>query len=88
MIFPVACEEYKGVTRMCRDEIKKAKAQSEVNLARDAKNNKNGFDRCISQKNKTKESVHTDKQDGKTVDSRHGESRGTQHCLCLSLHWQ
>lgn len=84
----MAQEEYRDAVWVCRDGIGKAMTQLGLNLARDAKNNKNGFDRCISQKNKTKESVHTDKQDGKTVDSRHGESRGTQHCLCLSLHWQ
>lgn len=59
MIFPVACEEYKGVTWMCRDEIKKAKAQSEVNLARDAKNKNKCFYMCISKKRKTKVSVPT-----------------------------
>ena len=40
---------------MCRDGIRKAKALKELNLARDAKNNKTGFYRC--HKRKTRESV-------------------------------
>jgi len=40
-----------------RDEVRKVKAWMELNLARDAKNNKKGFYRCVSQKRKVKESV-------------------------------
>ena len=36
---------------MCRDGVRKAKAQLELNLARDAKNKK-GFYRYVSQKRK------------------------------------
>ena len=32
---------------MCRDKIRKAKAQMELNLVRDVKNNKKGFYRYI-----------------------------------------
>ena len=42
---------------MCRDEVRRAKVQLELNLARDAKNNKKGFYRYVSQKRKVKESV-------------------------------
>ena len=35
---------------MCRDRIRKAKAQKELNLARDVKNNKKGFFRYIRRK--------------------------------------
>jgi len=42
---------------LCRDGVRKAKAQLELNLARDAKNNKKGFYRYVSQKRKIKESV-------------------------------
>ncbi|KAK4833041.1 LOW QUALITY PROTEIN: hypothetical protein QYF61_027543 [Mycteria americana] len=42
---------------LCRDGVGKAKAQLELNLARDAKNNKKGFYRYVSQKRKVKESV-------------------------------
>ena len=42
---------------MCRDEVRRAKVQLELNLARDAKNNKQGFYRYVSQKCKVKKSV-------------------------------
>jgi len=42
---------------LCRDEVRRAKAQLEPNLASDAKNNKKGFYRYVSQKKKVKESV-------------------------------
>ena len=42
----VAREEYRDIVSMCRDKIWKAKAQMELNLARDVKNNK-GFYRYI-----------------------------------------
>ena len=52
----VAWEEYRGVIQTCRDGIKKAKAQMELNLARDVKNNK-GFYRYIGRRRQAKESV-------------------------------
>ena len=42
---------------MCKDGVRKAKAQMELNLARDMKHNKNSFYRYVSQKRKVKESV-------------------------------
>ncbi|KAK4810175.1 hypothetical protein QYF61_010948 [Mycteria americana] len=36
-------EEYRDAAHMCRDGVRKAKAQLELNLARDAKNNKGSF---------------------------------------------
>jgi len=42
---------------LCRDGVRKAKAQLELNLARDAKNNKKGFYRYVSRKKMVKESV-------------------------------
>ncbi|KAK4833075.1 hypothetical protein QYF61_027737 [Mycteria americana] len=39
------------------DGVRKVKVQLELNLARDAKNNKKGFYRYVSQKRKVKESV-------------------------------
>ena len=41
---------------MCRDEVRRAKARLELNLARDAKNNKKGFYRYVNQKRKVKAS--------------------------------
>ncbi|KAK4830766.1 hypothetical protein QYF61_013255 [Mycteria americana] len=43
--------------QLCRDGVRKAKVWLELNLARDAKNNKKGFYRHINQKRKVKESV-------------------------------
>jgi len=42
---------------MCRDEVRRAKVQLELNLARNAKSSKKGFYRYISQKRKAKESI-------------------------------
>ncbi len=42
---------------MCRDRIRKAKAQKELNLARDVKNNKKGFYRYACRRRQTKENV-------------------------------
>lgn len=40
---------------MCRDVVRKAKAQLELNLAKSAKENKKGFYRYLSQKRKLQE---------------------------------
>ena len=39
---------------MCRDRIRKANAQVELNLARDVKDNKKGFYRYIGRRRQTK----------------------------------
>ena len=49
-------EDHRDTAQLCGDGVRKAKAQLELNLARDAKNNNEGFYRHISQK-KVKESV-------------------------------
>ncbi|PKU32580.1 nedd4-binding protein 2-like 2 [Limosa lapponica baueri] len=67
----VSWEEYRDSAWLCRDEVKKAKAQLELNLERDAKNNKKGFYRYINQKRKAKESVHPhDEQEWQTGNNR------------------
>ena len=53
----MAWEEYRDAVRVCRDGIRKATARMELSLARDAKNNRKGFDRYIAQKRKAKKSV-------------------------------
>ena len=53
----VSWEEYRAVVCVCRDRIKKAKAQMELNLARDVKDNKKGFYRHIGRRRQVKESV-------------------------------
>lgn len=45
-------EEYREAVQMCRNEIRKAKAQMALSLARDEKNNKKGLCRCFGQKRK------------------------------------
>ncbi|KFW65506.1 hypothetical protein AS28_00874, partial [Pygoscelis adeliae] len=52
-------EDYKDIARECREGIRKAKDQLELNLARDVKNNKKSFFRCIGQQRKMKETVPT-----------------------------
>jgi len=49
--------EYRDAARSFQDGIMKAKAQLELSWARDAKYNKKGFYRNVSQKRKAKESV-------------------------------
>ena len=46
----VTWEEYRDAARLCRDVVRKAKAQLELDLARGAKKNKKDFYRYISQK--------------------------------------
>ncbi|MFV1168848.1 hypothetical protein QMK97_29500, partial [Klebsiella pneumoniae] len=46
----VTWEEYRDAVRTCRRRIRKAKAQVELNLARDVKNNMKAFYRYIGQK--------------------------------------
>ncbi|GAB0208699.1 mitochondrial enolase superfamily member 1 [Grus japonensis] len=53
----VAWEEYRETVRAARDQVRKAKALTELNLARDAKDNKKSFYRYISDKRRTKENV-------------------------------
>jgi len=47
-------EDYRDAAWLCRDEVRRAKAQLELNLASDAKNNRKGFYRYGSQKRKVK----------------------------------
>ena len=53
----VAWEEYRAVVRVCRDRIRKTKAQMELNLVRDVKDNKKGFYKYVGKKRETEESV-------------------------------
>jgi len=52
----MAWEDTVMLSRCYREGIRKAKMQMELNLARDAKNNKKGLYRYIDQKRQTKES--------------------------------
>lgn len=54
----VSWEEYRNSAQMCKDGIRKPKAQLELSLAMDAKNNyTSGFYRYVGQKRKIKENV-------------------------------
>jgi len=49
--------EYRDAAQLCRDEVRRAKARLQLNLAWNAKNNKKAFYRCVNQKRKVKESA-------------------------------
>ncbi|GAB0205316.1 mitochondrial enolase superfamily member 1 [Grus japonensis] len=53
----VAWEEYRETVRAARDQVRKAKALTELNLARDVKDNKKSFYRYVSEKRRTRENV-------------------------------
>ena len=42
------CKEYRNVVSACRDATRKAKALSELNLAKEVKDNKKRFSRSMS----------------------------------------
>ena len=48
----VMWEEYRDITQACRNEVKKAKAQMELNEARNVKGNKKGFCKQTGDKRK------------------------------------
>ena len=57
----LSVESYKSIARVCRDAVRKAKAQLELKLAVDVKNNKKGFFRGVNHKQKKKENIRRDK---------------------------
>ncbi|KAK4810956.1 hypothetical protein QYF61_013364, partial [Mycteria americana] len=50
-------EDYKGVARLCREKIRRAKAELELNLAAAVKDNKKYFCKYISSKRRAKENL-------------------------------
>ncbi|KAK4830064.1 hypothetical protein QYF61_008402 [Mycteria americana] len=50
-------EDYKGVARLCREKIRSAKAELELNLAAAVKDNKKHFFKYISSKRRAKENL-------------------------------
>lgn len=50
-------EEYRDVVQKCRDQIRKAKLQMELNMVKNMKNNKKGSFRHIGQSRQKKENV-------------------------------
>ncbi|GAB0183929.1 mitochondrial enolase superfamily member 1 [Grus japonensis] len=53
----VAWEEYRETVRAARDQVRKAKALTEISLARDVKDNKKSFYRYVSDKRRMRENV-------------------------------
>ena len=53
----LAWEEYRNAVQICRDRMKKPRALTVLNLARDAKNNEKGFYRYTGHKRKTEECI-------------------------------
>jgi len=51
-------EDYKDAVRLCREKIRRAKAQLELYLATAVKDNKKCFYKYISSKRRAKESLH------------------------------
>ena len=50
--------DYKEVAKVCREEVRKAKAQLELRLATAVKENKKCFHKYINSKRRTKENFH------------------------------
>ncbi|GAB0195099.1 mitochondrial enolase superfamily member 1 [Grus japonensis] len=53
----VAWEKYRETVRAARDQVRKAKALTEIIVARDVKDNKKSFSRYVSEKRRTRENV-------------------------------
>jgi len=53
----VAWEEYREIVRVAREQVRKAKALTKLNLARDVKGNKKAFYRYASDRRQTRENV-------------------------------
>ncbi|GAB0187270.1 mitochondrial enolase superfamily member 1 [Grus japonensis] len=53
----VAWEEYRQTVQAARGQVRKAKALTEISLARDVKDNKKSFYRYVSEKRRTRENV-------------------------------
>ncbi|GAB0182634.1 mitochondrial enolase superfamily member 1 [Grus japonensis] len=53
----VAWEKYRETVQAAREQVRKAKALIELNLARDAKDNKKSFYRYVSDKRRMRENV-------------------------------
>ena len=51
-------KEYKEVVKMCREKIRKAKAQLKLNLAIGVKENKKLFYKYINSKRRAKDNLH------------------------------
>ena len=72
----VTWEEYRETAWVARDQVRKAKALIELNLARDVKGDKKSFHRYVSDKRKTRENVSpVQKETGDLVSRDMGRRR-------------
>jgi len=79
-------EEHRDAAWLCRDGVRKAKVQLEMNLARDTMSDK-GFYESFSQKRNIKEVIPPNEQDRQIGNNRQGEGLSTQ-LFCLSVYWK
>jgi len=85
----VSWEEYRDPARLCRDGVRKAKAQMEPNLAKNAKNEKKSYYRYVSQKRKVKESIPIlMSKIGELVTTDEEDAEVLNNFFCLSFHSQ
>jgi len=79
-------EEYRNVVIACRDATRKANVHLELNLAGDVKDNKKGFFKYISSKQKSRDNVGLLLNEvGALVTRGCREGRVTECLLCFSL---
>ncbi|KAK4810519.1 LOW QUALITY PROTEIN: hypothetical protein QYF61_004482, partial [Mycteria americana] len=83
----VSWEEYRDTAWMCRDGIRKAKAQLELNMARDEKNYKKGFYRYVEKKKASlkKMSYPLIKKTGELVKIDMEKAEVLSNFFCLSF---
>ena len=78
----VSWEEYRAVVHVCRDRIREAKVQMELNSARDVKDNKKGFYMYRGRRRWAKEDVPPlMKGNGELASSDIGKAEILSECL-------
>ena len=77
----VPWEEYRAVVCVCRDRIRKAKVQTELNLARDVKDNKKGFYRYLGRRQAKESSPPLIKGNGELASSNIGKAEVLSECF-------
>jgi len=60
-------EDYKDVVRLCREKIRRVKAQLEFNMATVIKDNKKCFYKYTSNKRRAKENLHVLVDEGRNI---------------------
>lgn len=82
----LAWEECRHIFQASRGEIRKAKAQMDLNLARDIKDYKKGFCKNMSSKSKVRENMDTLLNEaGDLILHKNWKDWGTEYLLCFSL---